>query len=91
MKKLIPIILILVLAVIVMCFVACGNDTMDNNLTSMSNELTSIMDDATTLGESLGEDMSDLSDAMTTTDNLMDTTDLTDMSDTTVSGAVTAE
>ena len=91
MKKLIPIILILVLAVIVMCFVACGNDTMDNTLTSMSNEMTSIMDDATTLGEALEEDMTDLSDAMTTTDNLTDTTDLTDMSDTTVSGAVTAE
>ena len=51
MKKLLPIILILVLAVFVMCFVACGNDTnMDNTLTSMSNEMTSIMDDMTTLG-----------------------------------------
>ena len=92
MKKLIPIILVLVLAVIVMCFVACGNDTtMDDTMTSMSNELTSIMDDATTLGEALEEDMTDLSDALTPTDDLTDTTDLSDVSDTTVSGAITAE
>ena len=92
MKKLLPIILILVLAVIVMCFVACGNDTnMDNTLTSMSNEMTSIMDDMTTLGEELEEDMTDLSDEMRPTGDLTDTTDLSDVSDTTVSDAVTSE
>ena len=92
MKKLLPIILILVLAVIVMCFVACGNDTnMDNTLTSMSNEMTSIMDDMTTLGEELEEDMTDLSDEMTTTDSILeDGTSTPDISDTTDTSGTTA-
>lgn len=90
MKKLIPIILILALAVILMCFVACGNDTADDTLTSMSNEMTSIMDDMTTLGEELEEDMTDLSDEMSTTGGLLDegtSTSDADTSDTSASAA----
>ena len=64
MKKFLPIILIIALAVMVMCFAACGNNTVDDTLTSMSNEMTSIMDDATTLGEALEEDMTDLSEEL---------------------------
>ena len=86
MKKFLPIILVLALAVLVLCFAACGNDTVDDTLTSMSNELTSIMDDATTLGDGLEEDMTDLSDALTdenpsendmTDENISDTSDST--------------
>ena len=86
MKKFLPIILVLALAVLVLCFAACGNDTVDDTLTSMSNELTSIMDDATTLGDALEEDMTDLSDALTdenpsendmTDENISDTSDST--------------
>ena len=85
MKKFLPIILILALGVLVLCFAACGNDTVDDTLTSMSNELTSIMDDATTLGDALEEDMTDLSDALTdensagndlTDDNMSGTSDI---------------
>ncbi|MBO5936708.1 MAG: hypothetical protein J6V06_02190 [Clostridia bacterium] len=65
MKKFLPIILIIALAVMVMCFAACGNNTADDTLTSMSNEMTSIMDDATTLGDALEEDMTDLSEELT--------------------------
>ena len=65
MKKFLPIILIIVLVAIVMCFAACGNNKVDDTLTSMSNEMTSIMDDATTLGEELKDDMTDLSQALT--------------------------
>ena len=65
MKKFLPIILIIVLVAIVMCFAACGNNKVDDTLTSMSNEMTSIMDDATTLGEALEEDMTDLSQELT--------------------------
>ena len=65
MKKFLPIILIIVLVAIVMCFAACGNNKVDDTLTSMSNEMTSIMDDATTLGEELKDDMTDLSEALT--------------------------
>ena len=82
MKKFLPIILVLALAVLVLCFAACGNDTVDDTLTSMSNELTSIMDDATTLGDALEEDMTDLSDALTdendmTDENISDTSNST--------------
>lgn len=81
MKKFLPIILVLALAVLVLCFAACGNDTVDDTLTSMSNELTSIMDDATTLGDALEEDMTDMSDMLTdeasTDENLSDTSDST--------------
>jgi hypothetical protein len=76
MKKLLPIILIIALAVIVMCFAACGNNTVDDTLTSMSNEMTSIMDDATTISEALSEDMTDLSQELTD-ENIADN-DLTD-------------
>ena len=76
MKKFIPIILIIALAVMVMCFAACGNNTMDDTITSMSNEMTSIMDDATTLGDALEEDMTDLSEELT--DMTAQGSDLTD-------------
>ena len=82
MKKLLPIILIIALAVMVMCFAACGNSTMDNTLTSMSNEMTSIMDDATTLGDALEEDMTDLSQELTdgiTEDNPITDKDMSDI------------
>ena len=93
MKKFLPIILIIALAVIVMCFAACGNNAVDDTITSMSNEMTSIMDDATTLGDALEEDMTDLSDALTT-DNT-NGNDLTDenmngMSDVTDNSGVSA-
>ena len=76
MKKFLPIILIIALAVMVMCFAACGNNTVDDTITSMSNEMTSIMDDATTLGEALEEDMTDLSEELT--DMTAQGSDLTD-------------
>ena len=82
MKKFLPIILVLALAVLVLCFAACGNDTVDDTLTSMSNELTSIMDDATTLGDGLEEDMTDLSDALTDENDMTDE-NISDMSDST--------
>lgn len=66
MKKFMPIIIIAALAVVILCFAACGNDTMDDTMTSVSNELTSIMDDATTLDEALSEDMNELTDDMMT-------------------------
>ena len=65
MKKFFPIVLILALAVLVICFAACGNDNVDNTLTSLSNEMTSIMDDATTLSDNLDEDLTDMSDMLT--------------------------
>lgn len=76
MKKFLPIILIIALAVMVMCFAACGNNTMDDTVTSLSNEMTSIMDDATTLGDALEDDMTDLSqelsDGMTEDNTITD-------------------
>ncbi len=76
MKKFLPIILIIALAVIVMCFAACGNNAVDDTLTSMSNEMTSIMDDATTISDALEEDMTDLSEELT--DENTNGNDLTD-------------
>ena len=74
MKKFLPIIIIIALVAIVMCFAACGNKTMDDTITSMSNEMTSVMDDATTLGDALEEDMTDLSEALSD-ENANDLTD----------------
>ena len=76
MKKFLPIILIIVLAVIVLCFAACGNNTMDDTITSINNEITSMMDDATTIGEALKDDMTNLSEELTDNNNLGN--DLTD-------------
>lgn len=76
MKKFLPIILVLALAAAVLCFTACGNDTVDDTITSMSNELTSIMDDATTLGDELEEDLTDMSDMLT--DESTSENDITD-------------
>lgn len=76
MKKFMPIIIIAALAVVILCFAACGNDTMDDTMTSVSNELTSIMDDATTLDEALSEDMND----MTSISDILEE-DMTDLSD----------
>lgn len=93
MKKILPIVIILALAVMVICFAACGNDTVDDTLTSMSNEITSIMDDATTLGDELREDLTDMSDNFTdesysendlTDEDMSGTSDLTDKDTTTV-------
>ena len=76
MKKFLPIIIIIALAVVILCFAACGNKNMDNTITSVSDEMTSMMDDLTTLDEALSEDMND----MTSTGDILeeDMTDLTD-------------
>ena len=92
MKKFLPIILIIALVAIVLCFAACGNNAVDDTITSMNNDLTSIMDDATTLGDALEDDMTDLSQELTDENTLGN--DLTDenmsgVSD--VSGTSTAE
>lgn len=63
MKKFLPIILIIALVAVIFCFAACGDDTIDDTLTSMSNEMTSIMDDMTsqpdTTDNSLFDDATD--------------------------------
>lgn len=86
MKKFLPIILIIALVAIVMCFAACGNNTVDDTITSMSNEMTSIMDDATTLDDALEEDMTDLSQELTdndlTDENMSGMSDVSDTSST---------
>lgn len=74
MKKLLPIVIIIALVALIFCFAACGDDTIDDTITSMSNEMTSIMDDITSdLSEAesnLFEDATDLSDDIT--DNTAD-------------------
>ena len=79
MKKLLPIIIIIALVAIVLCFAACGNKTMDNTITSMSNEMTTIMDE-------LSSDMNNMTDSM-----FEDTTDLTDFTDNSGLGDNTTE
>ena len=69
MKKLLALILTLAM---VFCFAACGNNNVDDTITSMSNEMTSIMDNITS-------DMNDVTGG--TTDSLFE--DTTDLSDTT--------
>lgn len=71
MKKFLPIIIIAALAVMILCFAACGNDTMDDTMTSVSDELTSMMDDLTTIDDSLSEDMNDITDDMTSGSDAM--------------------
>ena len=78
MKKFLPIIIIIALAVVILCFAACGNNTMDDTMTSVSDELTSMMDDMTTLDEAFSEDMNDMTDNMMTSDTLGD--DVSDIS-----------
>ena len=82
MKKFLPIIIIIALVAIVLCFAACGNNNMDNTITSMSNEMTSIMDDITS-------DMTNITDGTTNglfedTTDLTDTTGISDVTDNTV-------
>ena len=78
MKKFLPIIIIIALAVVILCFAACGNNTMDDTMTSVSDELTSMMDDMTTLDEAFSEDMNDMTDNMMTSDTQGD--DVSDIS-----------
>ena len=60
MKKLLPIIIIIALVAVIFCFAACGNNNIDDTITSMSNEMTSIMDDITS--EMTTTDMTELTD-----------------------------
>lgn len=81
MKKFLPIIIIIALVAIVLCFAACGNNNIDNTITSMSNEMTTIMDNLTSetdgTTDKLFEDTTDLSD----TTDISDVTDSTTPSD----------
>lgn len=70
MKKFLPIIIIIALVAVILCFAACGNNNVDDTITSMSNEMTSIMDDITS-------DMNGVTDG-TTSGLFEDTTDLSD-------------
>ena len=69
MKKFLPIIIIIALVAVIICFAACGNDTADDTVTSISNELTTMMDDLTSVPDTSVTDMTD------------DTTDLSDVTD----------
>ena len=69
MKKFLPIIIIIALVAVIICFAACGNNTVNDTITSMSNELTTIMDDLTSIPDTSVTDMTD------------DTTDLSDITD----------
>lgn len=66
MKKLLPIIIIIALVAVIFCFAACGNNNIDNTITSMSNEMTTIMDNLTSIPDTSVTDMTDLPDV---TDN----------------------
>ena len=57
MKKTSSIVLIMALIAIAFCLTACGNNTVQDNITSMENDITSMMDDATTLMEELSSDL----------------------------------
>ncbi len=57
MKKTASIVLIIALFALVLCFAACGNNTAEDNITSMENNMTSMLDDATTLMEELSSDL----------------------------------
>lgn len=71
MKKLLPIIIIIALVAVIFCFAACGNNNIDDTITSMSNEMTSIMDDITS--EMTTTDMTELTDNSTTDDSALPT------------------
>ncbi len=90
MKKFLPIIIIIALAVVILCFAACGNDTMDDTITSVSDEMTSMMDDMTTVDEALSEDMSDMTEDMTSASDT-GAEDMSDMSDTSGSDTLGSE
>ena len=81
MKKFLPIIIIIALVAVILCFAACGNNNVDDTLTSMSNEMTSIMDDITsdtiTSQSSIFEDTTDLSDITDDSDLSDNTTEVT--------------
>lgn len=78
MKKFLPIIIIIALAVVILCFAACGDKTMDDTITSMSNEMTTIMDNLTSIPETSGTDVTDMTDDITDNSGLgNDTTDIT--------------
>lgn len=66
MKKLLPIIIIIALVAVIFCFAACGNNNIDDTITSMSNEMTTIMDNLTSIPDTSATDMTDLPDV---TDN----------------------
>ena len=73
MKKFLPIIIIIALVAVIICFAACGNNTIDDTITSMSNEMTTIMDNLTSIPDTSATDM---------------TTDMTDLSDITGNSAL---
>ena len=91
MKKFLPIIIIIALAVVILCFAACGDKTMDDTITSMSNEMTTIMDNLTSIPEASGTDVTNMTDM---TDNITDNSGIgNDTTDITAdeNGKVTAE
>ena len=69
MKKLLPIIIIIALVAVIFCFAACGNNNIDNTITSMSNEMTTIMDNLTSIPDTSVTDMTDITDLPDVTDN----------------------
>ena len=81
MKKFLPIIIIIALVAVILCFAACGNNTADGTITSMSNELTSIMDNITSdmsqAESNLFEDTTDLSDVTDNSELTDNTTEVT--------------
>ena len=78
MKKFLPIIIIIALAVVILCFAACGDKTMDDTITSMSNEMTTIMDNLTSIPEASGTDVTNMTDNITDNSGIgNDTTDIT--------------
>lgn len=75
MKKTVSIALIIGLVALIFCFAACGNNNVQDNVTSMENGMTSILDDATTLMEELSTGLDDMLGVDETTDEM--TTDET--------------
>ena len=91
MKKFLPIIIIIALVAVIICFAACGNESIDDTITSMSNEMTTIMDDLTSIPDASGADMTDMTDV---TDDITDNSGVgNDTTDITAdeNGRVTAE
>ena len=74
MKKLLPIIIIIALVAVIFCFAACGNNNINDTITSMSNEMTTIMDNLTSIPDTSATDMTDLTEDMTDNSGLGDNT-----------------